>query len=362
MRLLRLLIGAVSAVVCRITVFWFCNTTAPAVNDRSYRASTVVCYNSVGAIDVILSLEIEHLTRKWFPPNENDFIRRYLTEKSLGVLARHYGIDEDVAGRYGRALGLVRPPRTTSGARRTDLDDEGIVDAYVSGLSELAVAEVFGASRTAVRRRLIEAGVAIRNRSEAELLKWAGMDETDRAFQTRAAHDAIRGAAVPVDRKIKHALTVERKRLHTSPEETQLSRMLARRGEFPSQQRAIGPYNCDLAVHPVAVEIFGGSWHWHGQHLLRTKDRFRYILDAGWHLLVIKIEKVRFPLAEHHADYVVSFLDFARRNPSAPREYRVVRGASEILACGSVKDRQISIIPALTRGRNAKGQYKAVPR
>jgi hypothetical protein len=137
--------------------------------------------------------------------------------------------------------------------------------------------------------------------------------------------------------------------------------MLQDRGIPTIAQQAIGPYNCDLGAYPVAVEVFGGGWHWYGDHVAIVPKRFRYILDAGWHILAVKIDAA-FPLTSVTADYIAAYIQQARSDPSSRREYRVIRGAGETLASGSADDDQISIVPTFTAGRNVLGQYTRVPR
>lgn len=246
--------------------------------------------------------------------------------------------------------------------KRIALNADDIVREYLAGVSEKKLADRFNVSRTAIRRRLIESGVNPRGRSEAELVKWSQMSARKRKAQTDAAHDAVRGKPVAMEVKIKQAIGKQRTLPNVSPIETLLADMLKARGIATIPQQAIGPYNCDLGAYPVAVEIFGGEWHWSGRHLLRTPERFRYILNAGWHILVVKVTPRRDPLTEATADYVAAFIETVSRDPSLIREYRVIRGAGEVIAAGSADDDNISIVPSFTRGRNSKGQYCAVPR
>ena len=245
--------------------------------------------------------------------------------------------------------------------RRIKFDEDIAVADYVGGMSEFAVANKFDISRSVLTRVLNERGVERRNMKAAQAVRYSQTCPDARRAMTWAANIAARGRGHSLEEKAKRARTVMARKLHTSEAEFHLQAMLSARGIGSVMQEAIGPYNCDLGAFPVAVEVFGGGWHWHGRHLLRTSERFRYILNAGWHVLVIKTSK-RIPLTETAADYITAFIQEARSNPAARREYRVIRGAGEVLAAGSADDDEITIIPTLTRGRNARGQYAAVPR
>jgi hypothetical protein len=94
----------------------------------------------------------------------------------------------------------------------------------------------------------------------------------------------------------------------------------------------------------------------------RAPERIRYILNAGWHLLMVRIDRTA-PFADATADYIISYVKRARRHPSAPRQYRVIRRAGELVASGSVKDHEFSIVPTFTSGRDPiSGRYQTVPR
>ncbi len=242
------------------------------------------------------------------------------------------------------------------------LDVNDIVRRYKSGESEKAISELLSVSRTAIRRRLLMAGITPNNRSRAMYIMASKLTPEERRRRTKAANAAARGRKVPIEERCKVAASREKSKKGISHLENSMEKILRKAGFEPVPQKAIGPYNCDLAVHPVAVEIFGGGWHFSGSHLARTPDRIRYLMDHGWHVLMVVIDARRFPLTTEVGNYVISYIKNARRHPSAVREYRVVRGAGHYLASGCADDNEISIIPAFTTGRNTLGQYTAVPR
>jgi hypothetical protein len=247
--------------------------------------------------------------------------------------------------------------------KRVSVPDEEIIRRYKSGESENALAKAYGVNRWVIRLRLIETDTPIRGRHAAEKLKWSRMSAGKRKAQVAAAHKATRGRIPTEEERCKGAQTRQEHQAHVSQTEMELGAMLAARGIRAIPQLAIGRYNCDLGASPVAVEIFGGEWHWCGSHMRRTPERLRYILNAGWHVLMVKIEARRRPLTEATADYVAAYIKKMRRKPSARREYRVIRGAGELLAAGGVDDDEISIVSAFASGRDpANGRYKRVPR
>jgi len=219
-----------------------------------------------------------------------------------------------------------------------------------------------GAVRSSVELRLREAGIALRSQSEAERLKWSRMAPDTRAAQLSAAHTAARGRKATLAERTLRARTVEREQIQTTEAERTLRGMLDERGIIAIPQKAVGPYNCDLGAFPVAVEIFGGDWHFSGRHLARAPKRLRYLMDRGWSVLMVQITE-RYPLDAAVADYVANFIHAARGEPASRREYRVIRGAGETLAAGRSDDHEISIVPALRNMRDkGAGGYEAISR
>ena len=246
--------------------------------------------------------------------------------------------------------------------KRYDLDVNDLVNRYLAGESEKALADSLGVSRTVIRRRLIETDTPIRGRSEAETLKWARMSETERARQVTAAHMASRGRTASTRERIRIAATVETNwRSHITPDEDRLLGWLEARGVDVVPQQQVHVYNCDLGTFPVAVEVFGGNYHWMGRHKARLSERFRCFFDAGWHVLVVHVT-ANHPLSESAANHIVTYLESARRNPSARREYRMIRGESEPMLICTENDQIPDVYPFTSRRDPTTGRYKSVPR
>jgi len=251
-------------------------------------------------------------------------------------------------------------------SRRIKLPVNKIVELYKGGMSENAIAKKFDVTRNVIRRRLESTDTHIRAQSEAETLKWSQMSESKRQHQVKAAHEAIEGRELSFEQKCKTAKTREQTAgdnpAIVSEHETILRRMLAVRGIDTIWQKAIGPYNCDLAATPVAVEVYGGGWHWHGRHVARVEERFNYILNAGWFIYVVPIYG-RFTLTAEVADHIASYINRIRRDKPTTCEYRVVWGAGEFTTAGSLNDNNISIEPPFTCRRNpSTGRYETIPR
>lgn len=224
-------------------------------------------------------------------------------------------------------------------------------ERYERGESVLSMSRIYGVDRITIGKRLRGLGLSVRTGREAQLIRMGRMSPEQRAANARKAHDAVRGRVVAEAELLMRAANRQARPI-IYPYERQLIGILADRGIQTIPQLAIGPYNCDIAAFPVAVEIFGGNWHWTGRHMARTPKRVRYLLNAGWHILMIwcgRNGNDPVPHATDVADYVASYIQAARSNPTAVREYRVIRGAGDTWAFGNANDDDIAIEHSLRR-------------
>jgi hypothetical protein len=284
----------------------------------------------------------------------DNIVKEYTGGRGILPIAKDRGVRTTTIRALLVASGLEIRQQSRS------VDDAAIVSAYVAGESVLALAGRFGVSRPCIITRLGRAGIPLRGGSEANRVSASRATPEARQRRTEACHKAVKGVRHSLEQRIKMATAWQQALTHVSPQETALCSMLAARGVHCIQQQAIGPYNCDLGAFPVAVEVFGGHWHFSGAHLARAPRRIRYLLDAGWHVLMVLVTK-HWPIAPEVADYVAAYVQEARGNPTAPREYRVIRGAGNTLAFGSADDNHISIEPSTRLGREpTTGRYKSV--
>ena len=229
--------------------------------------------------------------------------------------------------------------------KRLDLDGDHIVTLYRAGVSELAIARRLGVSRRPIRRILIAQGIEPRGRGAATRVRMSHLTPVQRLQLTEAAHAAKRGRPNSDEALERSAQTRQRTRHHESRLEAHMAAMLNQRGIDTVAQQAIGRYNCDLGAAPVAVEIFGGNFHWHGRHLARLPKRSHDLFDRGWDILVIWAE-TRWPLSPRAADYASAYIERRRREPTAIREYRVIRGDGELVAQAGPESDDRAFVPA----------------
>lgn len=207
------------------------------------------------------------------------------------------------------------------------IDVADLARRYLAGESEKALAESLGVSRTPIRRLLLKAGVEPRNRSAGMYVRMARTGPEERARLTEAAHAAARGRTIPFDELCRNALGTQSSVANISAYEYRLCDLLAERGVAYTQQRAYGPYNVDVTVGRVAVEILGGNWHASKSH----GQRIRYLLDSGVDVLYIW-STGDFKIGPGAAEHVIAFAEEASGNPTSGGRYRVIRGNGQLVA------------------------------
>jgi len=203
---------------------------------------------------------------------------------------------------------------------------------YVEGgLTSTEIAARYGVLGTTAAGWVQAAGLS-RTASEVMRRRMGRATAEERTAITEAANAARRGQRDPLERLIRRAATREQRGLGTSALDRQMRVWLRETdpSTAPTLGKAIGPYNVDVAVSPsIAVELWGGAWHRKGRALNRHRQRTRYLLDAGWHLVVVECANDGFALSRGAADYVLAFREQVGSDPTARREYRVVRGTGQ---------------------------------
>lgn len=223
---------------------------------------------------------------------------------------------------------------------------EEIARRYIAGESEASLARYFRVERNAIRARLLEQGVGIRGRLEANRLMMSRRSREEHARNARAAHEATRGRKPSFEVLCKTALTRERRQsVQQSSDEHRMIEWLRNRGLIVIPQKAIGPYNADLAIGAVAVEILGGNWHASGAHRDRAPSRYGYILDRGWNLMLIWVNKLHAPLGIAAADEVMRFVEETERDPTTRGQHRVIWGTGKNASSGSLDLNKLTLVP-----------------
>lgn len=275
------------------------------------------------------------MSRKTDAAREDHAVRLYLAGESLDKIKSETGVSGTLLQRIRQRRGI--PPRP----RHPAIPHSSVVRAYIGGASEYALARQYGVSRGTIARILVDHGVPRRGMSEAGVVRNENLTPDQRRKQVAAANKASRVRKMSNIDKARRAVAREWQALPESEGERLLYNMLD--GYHPRAQRAIGPYNVDIAMPPVAVEILGGRWH---ATKATHRERTPYILDQGWHLVMVwNTSDGHSALGCGAAEYIVAFADEMRRNPPATCQYRVISGDGQLLAARGREDGEFPVVP-----------------
>jgi transposase/very-short-patch-repair endonuclease len=268
---------------------------------------------------------------------KSEIIQKYQAGATLESLAQELGVTDGTISKRLKKWGC-----SIRSGLRLELDNLKIIDLFNQGVGTDGIAKEIGCSDTAIRTRLKKLGLGPRNRSEQQQARMDRASPEEKLRLLSAAHAAATGRSHTWEERCKRAKTHESSLDRMSDTERQLANLFRERGIEVEHQTAIGAYNCDLTCAPVAVEIWGGGWHWYGEHRRIFEERSRYIMDCGWNLLIVPITKY-FPLTPAVADYLVFKIEEFRANPPPICEYWVIWGAGEFTTGGCADDKDFSI-------------------
>lgn len=249
--------------------------------------------------------------------------------------------------------------------RRIEVDIDNLCRLYDSGESVKSLANILGISRPCVVRRLKEVGRTPRNRSESMFLRMSKTSPEERLRLSEAAHASVRGKTQSFETRCKIALARESRGGCDSVYESSMFDWLVERGLSPVPQKAIGPYNVDLAIDEsrIAVELFGGDWHATGRHAARFRHRTDYILGQGWIPVFIWAQtgwagKIEF--SDASAEYVVALHKIRCAGKSSGCQEHVIRGDGYTTPVAKHNPHNGALVLGVSRGnerRHTDGRF-----
>jgi very-short-patch-repair endonuclease len=242
-------------------------------------------------------------------------------------------------------------------AKRDDIDADHLVEDYLGGDSQRVLAARYLCSQATVGRVLAEAGVALRSRSAAGLLRASRASDEQRAIW--------RDRFEPIRRKSTTPTALARRAVARQTVEGQIGRFereteeaLARCGFEPRRQVAVGKYNVDLAVNQLAVEIHTNA---HGprtgSRIGTIQSRVDYLTDQGWTVLYVWCP---YGINPGDARNVIARVDELRGSPAVPGEYRVLRCHGYPPALGRPQHNYLPLMPTASGMGRVRGNDRVV--
>ena len=297
----------------------------------------------------------------------NDLYSLYQSGLSLNDVAERFGVcSEAIRSRFlrnGLKIRSLSEAGLIFNARNLSFDRDEAIRLYRDGALFVDLAERFNVHWMVVRRVIINAGVKLRPYSEIQRIKASRLTKQERARHSKAAHDAVRGKSQSLEHRRKIALTREDRGVGISRIELSCKNLLEDRGFTCIPQKAIGSYNVDVAITepPIAVEIFGGHWHAHGSHAARFRKRIDYIINSGWHPIIIWVTR-DYPLEIGAIEYIVSFAKKISGNKSFRCKEQMIFGNGQVTSLGKRKLNGLPVISRPHPRNKATGRYTPLSR
>ena len=220
--------------------------------------------------------------------------------------------------------------------RVRDFDTNDVIDAYLGGESEKAIATRIGHSRNVVARVLRDAGVERRNRSDSMYVRMGKLTPEERRCNALAAHSARRRSHDAPETLARRARSKSRR---VGRFEHEFCDALSAAGLSIEPQRPFLSYNLDIGCGNVAVEVHVKS----SNPLSGTQGKKAMnCLHAGLNMVYVWISPTDPVVTDSCYAEVVSIAKALCSDPSARGEYRVVRGTGKLYAAGRLDGDQLS--------------------
>jgi hypothetical protein len=250
------------------------------------------------------------MTRKI--PDDKILYAKSLVENGSTIKAAAIAIDvsADHLSHRLRALGVntIKGKFGNVPANRLKLDDAEIIRRYQSGESVLSLSKAFGVNRFTINQRLKENNVAIRNGSEANIIRMSRMTFDERrslSKEARAAH-------------IKSIMTTA-DHYSVGPGEHEIAQALSALGHEVRTQTPLDNGCIDITIGKVAIEVkmnSGGSYDF-------RRQRVEQLIKSGYSTIFIGFNHL--DCIAERLEEIVALADFACRHPTALGQHWVIR-------------------------------------
>jgi hypothetical protein len=224
--------------------------------------------------------------------------------------------------------------------------DKKVIELFNQEKSVLSIATVLNVSRTEIVSTLKRNNLAIRNGSEANIIRFKNSSPEYIKYITQKAHDAVKGRKHSINERSKMAKTWQNKLTHAGKFENEIYTLLVAKNIKTVPQFAISKYNIDILVrNTFAVEIGSsydnriGKTHQFNRNPARTK----YINNLGYSFIYVIVAGNA--STSDNFNKIVADIDIISSNPTSLCQNWVIR-------CG---------FEDVTSFRNELGQFTSVP-
>lgn len=288
-----------------------------------------------------------------FAPDDSYLVKEYLSGATAKQVAVNNGVAYpavlDILKRNGVAIrpGGQRAGQPSGRMWNGPSDPREHIRRYLNGESPHNLSVECGVARRTYTKWLIRQRVPIRGKAEQQARRMARTDLEGRRALTAAANVGRRKKPVTLSELHQRAAGRYRSQCHIGRGETEVADAIRLRGRRVEQQWPVGPYNIDVAVWPVAVEVYTGPYYTADAKRI-PRDRFYYLADHGWATMFVFAPRAELIDTEAVTDYLIAWLDGADGPPPVSGEYRVIRGSGERRPSGRFYyDKIPRVVPAV---------------
>lgn len=286
----------------------------------------------------------------------NDIIKMLHAGHNVSEISIKVGVKKHVVFRIAKKNGISTKRINISDS----IDFNAVLELFNKGIGVGGIAKHLGVSESPIKTVFRRNGIATRNRSEQQQARMDNTSPEQIKYLTSKANAAMRGIKMAHNQLVKQAATRFKNQSASSSylEET-FDVLMRDKGYEGIRQFQIDKYNADFIFGDVVVEIFGGHWHWTGQHLAGSKKRIKTILDAGFHLIIIAARGNG--ISFETASKVVALIQEFGLNKTSVRHYRMIRSNGEDVITSTSNDDDLTIEWPFRNIRNpSAGRYHSI--
>jgi len=218
-------------------------------------------------------------------------VDQYRSGRSQIDIARELGVGRGAIKRRLKSRNIeIRSPAEQKRINIENLDE--LAERYQEGESMQALATEVDANRSTLKSRFKNRGIDIRSGSEAQKRRWERVKAEGRTDElVGPAHEGRRGQTLGRQELLNRAQGIEdaaqEGRAPLGRHENALASKLRSKGLSITQQRAVGPYNIDVAIDspPIAVEVLSRHLNRKARRVFR--DRMKCLFSRDWAIAYI---------------------------------------------------------------------------
>ena len=211
----------------------------------------------------------------------------FSTGKTVREIATLLACSPENLGRYLREGGIdtkINAQSRMPHNKKTNIDEDLLIDQYVKGASVLKLARQLGVARCVITRILQEKNLPIRDASSSNFLRMGSMSQSEKQALTFKANEAVRKKPKEWMSAINRKKSLNAENgiacINIGPGEKELKLALQSHFSNVVAQKSFDVYSVDLVIDDLAIEVKFGSG---GSSKARQQEneKVKYLLSQG---------------------------------------------------------------------------------